>query len=882
MELLERDDQLAALDAALRAAAGGEGSIVLVEGEAGVGKTALLTRFAARTDAATRVLWGACDALFTPRPLGPLHDVARQAGGRLLAASTSSAGRETLFAAFLDELQRGRLTTALVVEDAHWADEATLDLLKFLGRRIGRTRAMIAVTYRSDEVGAAHPLRAVLGDLPPATVRRVTPRPLSPDAVAALARHAGRAGAAAGLHAVTGGNAFYVTEALAAGVGAGDDDIPPTVRDAVLARVGRLSAGARAIVELASVVPAGIEPWLVDRVLAPSAAAVAECRTIGMARRADGALAFRHELARRSVEDTLDPARRRALHAACLDALVAHAPWASTARLAHHADHAGDVDALVRLAPLAAEQAIAVGAHRDAAALLARVLPHADRLPPAERAALLERHAYECYLTNQMEDGLRSYRAALALRRALGDRRREGDALRWLSRLSWYSGVRADAERYAADAVAVLEALPGSRELGMAYSNLAQLAMLADDVDGAIAWGTRAIAIGESLDDAELLTHALNNVGTVQWTASRGARRDALERSLAIARTHEMHEHVARAYTNIVCNTVILRQYDIADGYMHDGLSYCESHDLDSWRLYMLAFRAHMRFDRGDWPGAADDVAMVLDDRRAPAISRIPALVVLGRLRLHRGDPAWRHALDQAAALAAATNEVKRLTPIATARAEAAWLHGDVAAAGDEAAAAYALAASRPGAWSIPELLQWMHRAERVAVPAPDPSTLPEPVACRLAGDWRGAADAWRRLGCPLEHALALADGGANGGAKGGDEAALRQSLAILDALGATTAAALVRRRLRTLGVRGIPVGARPSTRRNPGGLTRRELEILALVCEGLRDAEIGERLFLSTKTVGHHVSAVLAKLGVRSRVEAAAAARALGAVPNA
>jgi len=227
MELLEREEHLANLAAWFSGAAERGGCIALVRGEAGVGKTVLLQEFSRRQHK-TRILWGACDALFTPRPLAPLHDIARQPQGELLAAVNSHTNREEIFSAVLDELERAK---ALVVfEDMHWADEASLDLLKYLGRRVHRTHSMLAVTYRDDEVGPRHPLRFVIGDLPRTHTHRMLLSPLSEPAVTQLAIQAGHP--SAGLYSVTGGNPLFVTEVLAAVA----DAVPATVRDAVLAR----------------------------------------------------------------------------------------------------------------------------------------------------------------------------------------------------------------------------------------------------------------------------------------------------------------------------------------------------------------------------------------------------------------------------------------------------------------------------------------------------------------------------------------------------------------------------------------------------------------------------------------------------------------------
>ena len=865
MSLLERADDLAALSSALSAAATGAGGIALVSGEAGIGKTSLVAELARREAGRARILWGACDPLLTPRPLGPLHDVARTGSARLAAALTGTGGREAVFTAVLDDLQRGRPPTMLVIEDAHWADEATFDFLRFIGRRIARLPALLVITFRDDETGPTHPLRRVAGELPSAATRRVRLRPLSPVAVRTLAREAGRPEGE--LYAITGGNPFFVTELLAAS--ADEGDVPVTVRDAVLARVARVSPNARAVMELASVVPMRTDPSLIAKALAPDPATLDECVAAGMVRHEDGALAFRNELARRAVEESLSPERRRALHARCLT-LLRDGPAGALdyARLVHHAEGASDAAAVLQLAPLAGDTAAASGAHREAARHYARALLHGHALPPEARVTLYERFAYECYVTDRIADAIEARREVLALWRALGQPERVGDALRWLSRFTWFGGDRASAERYAAEAVATLEALPPGHALAMAYSNRAQLEMLADSVDNAISWGARAVALAEQLGDTETLVHALNNVGTAEMMGARPGGSDHLERSLTLALEHGLPEHAARAYANLGSLAVVNRHYATARRWLDEGIAYSTEHDLDAWKQYMRACRARLRFETGDWTGAVDDADVVATDPRAATVSRIPAMAVLARLRRHHEDPGWAEMLDAVRVLATATAELQRLEPVACARAEASWLDGDRERTGAEVAAAYAMALENPMAGRRSEISLWMWRAGRLGATTVD---APSPIPEQVRGDWRAAAAAWQEAGCLIEQAYALADAD--------DEDAQREALAIFERLGSIAGAAMVRRRLHVMGARRVPRGARPRTRAHPAGLTGRQHEILTLLCEGLRNAEIAERLSVSEKTVDHHVSAVLEKLGARTRTEAAARARALGLV---
>jgi tetratricopeptide (TPR) repeat protein len=789
-EILEREPLLAELGTLLDDARRGEGRVALVAGEAGIGKTALLEHFA-RTQALppARALWGGCDALFTPRPLAPFQEIAWQLGGETAALLDAGAPRDALFHAFYRALRPPEPPALVIVEDVHWADEATLDLLRFLGRRVQRTCALLAVTYRDDELDEAHPLRRLLGDLSRGAARALRLPPLSPGAVKILAERAGRDPEA--LHRVTGGNPFFVTEALASG----GSRVPATVRDAVLSRAARLSPSARELLDIASVAPSRIELDLLERAAGPAASALEEALGSGMLVLVDEAVAFRHELARHAVGDSLPPLRRKRLHARMLE-LLAATGRPGLARLVHHADGAGDAEAVLRLAPEAAEQAAQLGAHREAEALLSAALRHAERLPPERRAALLEAHSFQCYLTEQVSEAVASRLSALALWRELGERTRVGDSLRWMSRLSWFQGRNDDARRYGAEAVAELEPLPPGRELAMAYSNRAQLHMLANEVTEAIAWGTKALELARAIGDFETEAHALNNLGTADCQMGEPAGAAKLEESLRLALEHGLEDHAGRAYINLGTTAAEDRSLEAAERWLEAGIEYATRRDLDLLRLYLLAWRARVRNERGRWAEAEADAAAVLDHPGASAIARIPALTELGLARARRGEPGAMAALDEARQLALGTGESQRIVPVAAARAEVAWLDGDLLRSGAEAASALEVAAAPPSmgakgrrAWYLGQLGLWIWRAGGRPPPL---DQVAGPFALQLAGDWRAAAAAWERLGCHYDAALACCEGD--------DPGAMGDAAAALERLGAGPAAARMRRRLAELG----------------------------------------------------------------------------------
>lgn len=857
--VLERDEQLAVLESALDRAADGTGSAALVCGEAGIGKTTLVGLFEERVEeAGVPVLRGACDALRTPRPLGPLLDIARAAGGKLQAIAEGEPKRERLFTAFQDLLERQRPTSVVIVEDVHWADFATLDLLTFLGRRIRDVSALLILTFRDDELEPGHPLRDVLATLPRDVVRRLPLPRLSRSAVAELARQAGRL--PTDLYDLTSGNPFYVTEVLAGGIG---PRVPASVQDAVYSRTGPLERRSKDVLDVVALAPGHMERWLLDAVADPGVEDVQACVEAGVLVSTGGDLAFRHELARRSWRRGMDEGSARDLHGrlfAALESATGQRPAVDASRLVHHAAGAEDADAIFRLAPRAAVEAVRLGAHREAAAHYEAAIAAApDELAAAERAELLEALARESYLTGANQRAVAVLEEAIAIRHRLGDRRRESDDQRWLARLAWFRGDNEAVRTHVAAAIDVAEPLGASAELGRAYGIRSQVLMCAEENRAAIEWGERALSMARQAGDTETEVHCLINIGGAFLHRGDSAGRDRLDEALKFARRHGLQDAEARVLTNLAEIGVDWRDVEQAGEDLETAIRFCAEHDMDPYMLCMIATRALLRLWTGNWTDAARDASLVLDHPRAPAVDRIPPLVVLGLLRTRRGDPGAREALDEVRRLAVPTGEQHRIAPVAAARAEAAWLDGDSERIVEEVRPAFELALGRDNPWFRGELALWLHRAGALSE---IPENIAEPYARRLAGDPIGAAGAFEKQKLPYECGLALTESD--------DDAAARQGLRILLELGARRVASSVAARLRERGVTNLPRGPRPVTRSNVAGLTPRQLEVLELLAEGLTNPEIAGRLHISPKTVENHVSAVLAKLEVGSRTEAA------------
>jgi len=842
MELLEREGPLGALTAARNSAGEGHGSVVLVTGEPGIGKTALVTRFVEGLGVDAHVLWGTCDDLSIPRPLGPFRDLALSASPSLERELTSDTPPHRFHSMLLEELEAAPRPTVLVLEDVHWADEATVDAMTVIGRRIAGLPAVLILTYRSGEVDPGHPLHSALGAIRSGTSLYLQLAPLSHHAVATLAGENGDR-----VYAVTGGNPFYVTEMIAAlPVG-----LPPSVASAVLGRASRLANSSRRLVELVSMVPSRIETRLLDIVMPDWAAAAEEPERRQLLSVDLHQVSFRHELARAAIRSSVPAARRRGLHAEILEALVA--TGADPADIVHHAEAAGDVEVVATHALVAARSAAALESNREAYSHFRRAVEFADRLPLPEQATLFEELAIAAYTVDRLPDALSAVERAIQINTELGEQKAVGRCMRVLSRCHWYAGDGEASMREAHAAIRILEPLGESVELARAYSGLSQLAMLASRTGETVEWGNRAVELAERLGDEAVKTHALVNIGAIRMQADPTDTATLLKAYRLADAIGDRHEAV-RAVLNLGYSAITWIEPETARRYTSMAIAYAEEHQVDSLLLYAKAMSAWLHLREGNWE-ESERISRVAVEA-GTSVAQLLAKTVLTELAIRRGDADAAERLADLAEQADRTGELQRIGPVLQLETE--WALTTKAQMPSERFERAKRIMQPATGWAETTVAAW---AAVAGISIRIEEKAPEPHAAMIEHDWAGAADAFGAVGWTYDRALMLS--------LLKEEPALAEALDIARRLGARPLEERVSKRMRELGMT-VPHRPRETTLANPAGLTARQLEVLELLAEGLTNTEIAERLFVSPRTAEHHVEAILTKLGVSSRREAA------------
>ncbi|MGX5696361.1 helix-turn-helix transcriptional regulator [Agromyces soli] len=904
MGLIERAPESATLRRELHGIAE-SGRAVVVTGDAGSGKTSLLAAVLDReaSDALRpearhpdalrpRVLRGLCDPLATPRPLGPIGEVLEQLPNDAGANASAPVERRVVDAV-------AARPTVLVIEDAQWIDAASVEVLRHLVRRIDGLPVLLVLSFRDTEVGVGHPLQSLLGDLARTEhATRLELAPLSPAAVRELL--GGRADAER-VHEITGGNPFFVSE-IARHPG---ELLPATVRDAVLASATALGSDDLDTLQLIAVAPDGLD----DRLLPPLGIDVPALRRLeatGLLVRTRRGVGFRHELARLSIAEAIEPGVEPLLHRRLLDAFELVGSR-DAAILTHHAVAAADGPRVLRYATLAAAEATRTGSHTEAVAFLGLALEQlgddpADTAARTERARLLEELSTEQYMVSLLPEAVRSISSALRLREELGDADGIADAHNRRAIVEYYSARRRAAETHAELAV---EAGGGVEASASAQATLAYLAYRRHDLGGAralLAEAPEPRGLGDGSPAALRLsiTEAASDLVSGRL-ASRGLL--LLHASTAIERS--LDEVGTTAYSNLSAIDIEQRRLREAEAVLAQSIPLTIERDIPICSQWQTGMRARLHLLRGRWTASAEDASTVIDEHGAPLALIWPHLVQ-ALLGLRRGaaetgaaagvvsgtgtgavdahlDAAWRHAVE--------LDESLMTLAVLAGFAERAWHTGSRDPRLDEADERLAAAATLPGTeWAIGELLVWLDRAERGAHPrrvhgvappggpgepgepvwtAMDPDRIAEPHRLELEGRHGEAAARWHELGAPYDAAMAAIHGD--------DPEAAARALIALEALGVDASAARAREVLAARGIRSLPARGRSSTRANPSGLTNRQLDVARLVAQGLTNAELAEQLYISPKTADHHVSAILAKLGLASRRDVMRSAVELG-----
>ena len=848
---LERQECYTSLEQAFEGVLSNGGRLVLIYGEAGIGKSTVVSRFLSCLPASAERGVGYCDPLNTPRPLGPVREI-------IQPPTDEAAGEAYYFEDFVRRAAERGDPHVAVLEDLHWSDQRTLDWLKFVGRRISQLPLLLIGTFRDDDTEGKPALRSAIGSVPANHVIRIALKPLSHDAVRTICgSNTKRADA---IYAVTQGNPFLVSELIE--WPSQDRSVPDSVADSVIARLSALAPEAQSFLQFASCNPGELPLKILP---ATNVARPEEMIDIGVRSKflaaSNSSVSFRHELTRLAIFADITPANRIAFHQRWLDAFLSvDDPSENFDRIMHHAERAIRPDIIRHYAPHAAKQAAKLGAHLEAALYLKSACDCLGNADDAVAAEILESFAYEAGLSLGIDDDVIEARhRAIAIRRELSQPIQVAENLRWLSRAHWYHGEAELAERYIHEAIDILEneRHATSEDRAQAFAQRALFYMLRDRMTEAIDWGQRALKLAQGPTTDEVRAHALNTVGTAMFFRGELQGEALLRESLALSLAGRFHEQAARVFTNLSECLIEAGAFDKAEALIEEGITYDTTHDLDAWTYYLMGRKAQLVFELGRYQEAVLITDEILSQDNQALLMQMPALIMRGCAHLRQGAPDAQTLLVEALKAAEQITEPQYLAPIHIALIEAAVLAGTPDAARPSSDWMRAQPVDGLSPRKAGEFLMWETLAQR---DPPETGRLPQAFSEFAAGRFASAASQFEASRTRYLAAWSLV-------AVSTPEA-LGRAHRIFRDLGCETAVALVNRRLGRTSNKGIIRGPYSFARQHPYGLTAKEQIVLLHLLEGKSNASIADTLSRSRRTVENHVSSILTKLNCANRLD--------------
>jgi DNA-binding CsgD family transcriptional regulator/tetratricopeptide (TPR) repeat protein len=850
--LVERDEQLEMLHALMTEPVS-TGSVALISGEAGFGKTSLLRTFIAGLDHRYRILEAACEPVGVPTAFAPLFDLLDAFPDELRGDVRAGSGRPAVYAGMLDLLKSDRVV--LTIEDLQWADEATLGLVRYLGRRIGPTRSCLVVTFRNEELDLTHPLHLVTADL--ALVgTRIDLQPLSLKGVEELTK--GLDLDPVEIHAATLGNPFLVEEV----VSHPGSTLPATIANAVMVRAARLSPDALEVLYQVALSPDGLPLTLLTK-LNPEAGSYVD---LAVRRRlldsVNGQVTCRHALIRDSLEQAVPPALKMDLHRRLLELLEETADDSpDIARLAYHAVGAGDGDKVVDYSLRAARDASRGGAHRQAAVHYANALEYQSKMPEKVLEDTLLEAAMEHCLVNLFQEAcdLADQRVEM-----MDTKLDEARARAWLAYFESRENDLPACRREADLAIEVLQGEPPSEELALAHAVLSWVLAVEGDASASIEHGEEAAAVARAAGSPRVEVHANTTVGMCRHWLGDPVGRARIEDAIRLGRESGADEWTARAYNNLGMTHLGSLELGRAAEYFEELVDFTTSRELEAWYIAAVSALSSIHLATGRWEEVDQALSLVLGQRTCIS-TEVESLIVAATLALRRGDPDSGEMIERILDRIEGSRDHEIAVGGAALAMEGAWVGVvDPQIAGGRYTAMLGSPGLADDNWGREMLAFWARRLDL----EPPQGEIPEPAGLEWEGRISDAADEWERLGYVVEAAITRSLVPSTD---------LTSVFSTLSELGADGSARGLRRELQRRGVKGIPRGTRDSTRENPARLTARQAEVLELMTRGLSNAAIADKLYITEKTAGHHVSAILAKMNATSRLEAVAMANSNG-----